>query len=612
MKYFLLLLISIGSVLSAYSQPDSTQIRLNAYLKEDTVKVEMLIDACINATYKSDTRVLHWATQARTLAEKLNYALGSIRAINCIGNYYFEKGLFDKAMLYYTESLKLAEARNDARNIIISKSNVANVFTHMRKPQQAIQLFKECDALLMVGKDSLSQHRAAILTNLATAYSKIPKHDSAIHFYKKVYHISKKLSIGFGIAISQSNLANEYYAIKHYPEALEALKEAEQMVKKMSLSFLEATLYASFGKVYAALGDTEKGIDYLTKGADMAMVNKNLNSLYLIYKTQQEIYAHAGDYKNAYKTSLLFIQVNDSLMSVEKDKTVTELNIQYETEKKEARIAALQQEKSISELTSERKTLLLYIIVAAALLVTVVAYFIFTRYKYQQEKQLLTARVTYEQDLNKSILKSIKAQMNPHFFYNALNTIQSYIFTDDKRNASTYLNKFSNLTRMILEMSEKERVLLTQEVKLLTLYLELEQSRFNDNFTFTFEVDAAIDQEMISIPPMLIQPYVENAIKHGLLHKQGERTVSIRITREHKYLTIMIDDNGIGRKESAHINQSRKDKPASFATSANQTRLDILNQSKSNKLGVQYIDKQHANQTPAGTTVIITIPLSYE
>ena len=214
-----------------------------------------------------------------------------------------------------------------------------------------------------------------------------------------------------------------------------------------------------------------------------------------------------------------------------------------------------------------------------------------------------------EQNLSKSVLTSIKAQMNPHFFYNALNTIQAYIFTNDADNASKYLSKFSKLTRKILEMSEADLVKLSEEIDTLKLYLELEQSRFEDDFTFHIYVDDSVDLEMTRLPPMLVQPYVENAIKHGLLHKQGNKTVEIRFEKRDAYIYISIEDNGIGRQMSNELNTIKKNKHKSFATDANAKRIDVLNKSTANQVSFEIIDKMDENNLPTGTCVLLKIPL---
>jgi LytS/YehU family sensor histidine kinase len=200
--------------------------------------------------------------------------------------------------------------------------------------------------------------------------------------------------------------------------------------------------------------------------------------------------------------------------------------------------------------------------------------------------------------------------MNPHFFYNALNTIQSFIYSDDKKMASSYLAKFSKLTRMILEMSEKENVNLSDELLALQLYLELEEVRFEEtDFHYFIITDEDLDMEMVQIPSMMIQPYVENAIKHGLLHKSGKKDLAIRIRQDVGILVVEVEDNGVGREKSAKINASKNEKWTSFSTGANEKRLEILNRGRSKAIGVKIHDK-YENQIGSGTIVKISIPLN--
>jgi len=240
---------------------------------------------------------------------------------------------------------------------------------------------------------------------------------------------------------------------------------------------------------------------------------------------------------------------------------------------------------------------------------------VYTYYKWQitllyKRNKLLSEKIELEKHLNASILTSIRSQMNPHFFYNALNTIQSFIFSDDKKNAAVYLSKFSKLTRTILEHSERERIPLTEEIMALTLYLEIEKVRFNDDFDFRIHVNEHLDKDQVRIPPMLIQPYVENAIRHGLLHKKEKKELHIDFKQEDGFLTVIVDDNGIGRKRSEELNRTRQGAHRSFASTANQTRLEILNKDSRTKTAVRYIDKTDWENSSIGTTVIIHIPMN--
>lgn len=248
----------------------------------------------------------------------------------------------------------------------------------------------------------------------------------------------------------------------------------------------------------------------------------------------------------------------------------------------------------------------------AALLFSLMYLYFKNRLKNERKNNKLREdKNKLEQELKQSMLSSIKSQMNPHFLFNALNTIQSYIYTNDKENASQYLGKFSELTRMILDMSNKEIVSLAEEIKSLKLYVELEQLRFEDKLVYEFVIDEHLSLDMAFIPSMLIQPYVENAIKHGLLHQKSPWRLTITFTENGNGVDVIVDDNGVGRQRSAELNrQKNKKQHESFATSANQKRLEILNKDINNAIAIKIIDKVDHFGNALGTCIQLHIPFA--
>ena len=231
--------------------------------------------------------------------------------------------------------------------------------------------------------------------------------------------------------------------------------------------------------------------------------------------------------------------------------------------------------------------------------------------KIEQKNQLELDKINLEKNVNKSKLKAIKSQMNPHFFYNALNTLQSYILSNEKKQAVDYLSKFSNLTRTILEMTEKDFTSVSDEIKTLSLYLDIEKARFEEDFSYEITTNSKTENDHIKIPTMLLQPYVENAIKHGLLHKQGKKELHISFEKTNDIIKITIDDNGIGRQRSAELNAIKNKNHISFATEATQNRIDLLNQYTHKNISIVIVDKSNALDQSLGTTVIFEIPISY-
>lgn len=250
-------------------------------------------------------------------------------------------------------------------------------------------------------------------------------------------------------------------------------------------------------------------------------------------------------------------------------------------------------------------------ILGLGLLLLLYVYYKWQIRKIEKRNLLLLEKVNLEKNLNQSKLKAIKSQMNPHFFYNALNTLQSYILSNDKKQAVNYLSKFSNLTRTILEMTEKETVSVSEETKTLGLYLEIEKARFEDDFSYDIKIGSTVDAESIKIPTMLLQPYVENAVKHGLLHKKGKKHLQVLFEKEDDILKITIDDNGIGRQKSGELKAIKNKKHQSFATEAMQNRVALLNQYTRKNITIHYTDKVNKSNQPAGTLVVFEIPITF-
>jgi LytS/YehU family sensor histidine kinase len=203
--------------------------------------------------------------------------------------------------------------------------------------------------------------------------------------------------------------------------------------------------------------------------------------------------------------------------------------------------------------------------------------------------------------------------MNPHFMFNALNAIQSMIYSEDKKKAMDYLAKFSLLMRKILTNSIKSVISLDEEIEMLLLYLEIEQARYGKLFSYRIHLDPTLESDEVAIPPMLIQPFVENAIEHGLLHKQGEKQLLMQFEKETggDNLRIIIEDNGVGRQQSQAYKEQRPSH-MSFANEANEKRINLIQQRYQKEASLEIEDLIDRQGHAAGTRVTIKIPMHLE
>lgn len=224
-------------------------------------------------------------------------------------------------------------------------------------------------------------------------------------------------------------------------------------------------------------------------------------------------------------------------------------------------------------------------------------------YKSQLKKELKETQLKNE--LMATKLTAIKSQMNPHFIFNSLNSIQDLVLQQDANNAYNYIGKFAKLVRTILHHSDLEYVEFDEEIDLLKLYLELEKLRFKNDFTYEIKTPHNTD---IIIPPMLIQPFIENALKHGLLHKKGAKTLVLDFKINEETLTCSITDNGIGRAASKIINARQNKGHKSFTLQSMEHRFKILKESTKQEAGVLFKDLTLENGVGSGTVVTLTIP----
>lgn len=233
---------------------------------------------------------------------------------------------------------------------------------------------------------------------------------------------------------------------------------------------------------------------------------------------------------------------------------------------------------------------------------------LFVRWRIAQVRKKEAMKADFDRKLANVELNALRAQMNPHFIFNCLNSIDYYILKNDTEKASDYLNRFSRLIRLILQNSRSEYVNLKDELESLRLYIEMESLRFEHQFDYAVKIGRGLNMEEIEIPPMLLQPYVENAIWHGLVHKQGKGRLDLSITRENGSLHCVIEDNGIGREESRRLKSKTATRRKSMGMAITQDRIGMINKLYNAHASVEVTDLKGDDGQPKGTRVELRIP----
>lgn len=250
--------------------------------------------------------------------------------------------------------------------------------------------------------------------------------------------------------------------------------------------------------------------------------------------------------------------------------------------------------------------LILYLLFCIGLLIVILMIFgfIILRNKRLQKRNKL------EKELIQHMQKAVNQQMNPHFIFNTLNSIQYFLLNNDKISSSKYISKFSQLMRITLDNSQTTLISLITEIEAIKLYLELEQIRYKNKFIFELIIDPEIDIELILIPPLIIQPHIENAIWHGFMHIEDEQkgNLKVQFNYDNNNVKCILEDNGIGRKRAEEIKNLNKPEHKSLGTKITKSRIDIINQMFNCKIEIKYIDLYNTDEIPAGTRVEIIFP----
>ncbi len=363
-----------------------------------------------------------------------------------------------------------------------------------------------------------------------------------------------------------------------------------------------ATFYAAQGQFQNASVQLQNNYVLSEKKGDLAVQMETALQLY-------EVYRQSGQNKLADRAYKKYLVLSDSLknqkLQDQDDLIQNQLalrtvekqidNLERERELDQQTILLLKRETNLDQERFEQQRLLVYFLIGILIVFAGVSVFVYRNIKAKKRAHQLL------------YLKTLRAQMNPHFIFNSLNSVNNYIGKSDERAANKYLSKFAKLMRQVLEHSQVEFISLAQEKEVLQLYLELEHERFKDQFDYEFIVDPTLSLESITIPPMLVQPFIENAIWHGLRYRDTDGLLSVHITAREKWIEIAIKDNGIGRNKSRALKTENQKKHQSTGMQNVESRTELIKAVFKAKIDYEIIDLPN----DAGTHILIKL-YSYE
>jgi tetratricopeptide (TPR) repeat protein len=512
------------------------------------------------------------------------------------GWFHYNHRDLTSALLHFNAALETGEILNDKSVQADAWFGIGLAyysFDDMDSMQPAIENY------LAMADPLTQQSRIADAHRLLGAFHRSKgRFQEAIDANQRSYDVAASISDSLQMGAALNHIAWYYYEMGNLDKSLEIYRKNIGFYHSGGGNPL-ANIYGNMGNIYRDWERYPEAIEYYDKSIELALTNNDLYNLSWLYEDISNMYQRIGDYRQAYENMKLALQYQDSLASVTYQQSMAGARAQYEAEKNARELELL-------SLKLQRNRFVNWTLgIGIALIITIAALIITrSRLKSRQRIEAMNRRIS---ELNQT---NLRQQMNPHFIFNTLNSIQYYVFQNDKISSNNYMTKFAALIRKTLENSRHTTITIKEELDTLNLYLELESLRFKEKFDWDIRVDEEIDSLAYKIPTMLIQPYVENAITHGLMNKEnGKGNIRIELELSADQILCTIEDNGIGRARAQEIKLQKNNQHQSMGTTITESRLKLVNELYGKNMKVHYTDLADAAGNPAGTRVQVNFPI---
>lgn len=506
------------------------------------------------------SKALQFNFKALKIYEQTRNNVKLARIYNNIGVIYKSQNELFKAQVYYEKCLKIQEKLND-KNIGITYNNIGLVYLERKDYTKSLEYFNEA-------KTSFEKHpnprgQGELYNNLGSYYKATNNPKLAIEHLKNALVKFKSIDDKFGSSDSYGILGTIYSDQKQYDLAIEAINKSLQIGKELRVLDRVQASERELSYIYEKLGRTTEALAH-----------------YKLYSATKDSVTNAETIKNSIRTEMNF----------EFDRKVL---LQHEEQEKKELV--FEEQKKTNQIK-------LFLSFSLTLLLSGIAFLIYNRKQLKKTLTLEKEVAVYEQ-------KALHLQMNPHFIFNCLGSISSFIVQNSTEAAIKYLAKFSKLMRLTLEYSKESLIPIDKEIESLQNYLELEQLRFNNKFKFSITKDKEIEDD-VALPPLLLQPFVENAIIHGLNPTVKTGTITIDFSIKNESLVCVIKDDGIGINKSKELKKTLVSMHKSMALDITRKRLEMMEDTTSKKAEVT-IEEMHEKGEIKGTKVVLSLPLQF-
>ncbi len=580
------LLISTG-ICAQMKVLDSLLEQLSAHPQKDTIRVGYLVNTAWQMTHTNPNDAFVYVDEAIQISNDLNWARGIISAWRQKGNLYYVMADNLNAMDAFQKGLKVAQESNQKILEASLYGNLGNIHADLHQNQKALENY----FLYLKTASELGQKpdQVRALSNIGLVYNDMDKWDRGIAYLDSALVIAKEEKNDYFIAAIINNLGIVHKDKQEYETSLTYYKKAAEIAKQNQNKYIEASALNSIGKVNLILENytdaAQSAKVALAISEEIDAVEWQSDSWQVLSSVNEE----QGNMEAALEAYKKHIQLRDSVLNEEKRAELTKKEMQFQLEKQQAEAnEAIKRQRFVKNSAMAGGGILLFS--------SILGYIFYKRRRDTIDKKNLAE---FQTKVAETELKALRSQMNPHFIFNALNSINDYVSKNEMDKATTYLLKFATLTRSILENSEKKWITLKEDLELIDLYIQIEALRLKNKLSHTIQIDDEINAENTLVPPLMLQPFIENSIWHGIAKKDVAGHIAIRVEKEDDMVVCIVDDDGVGRSKKIGIHTSQK----GMGLKITKNRLDIISQLKKVKGSIEIIDKEE------GFRVELKLPL---
>ena len=538
---------------------------------------------------------------AKTLKNKEKYVSSMI----LLGEFYDDNGDFNKAFSLFSEALSVAEESNDIEGMALCKYDLGFLFYKQGTKEKKKIALNNFESAISFSELSGNNFLAAKSYNSASfIYLDLDEIEKAKQSSLKALGLFRVQKKKRRMAQCYLSLSRVYNKKDNYSKALNYLDSSLFIFENLNNQAEINNALLAKSEIYYRKKEFKKAIK-LAKQVENSLTvmgDQKLFAYELLYKINKSI--------NQSSTSLDYLEkseeIKDSLNELTRDRMMESVASELDAK---SQLEILEKEAKINDLELEKNRYWFWALIgisALLLLISLVSYLFYRQNKLKSERE----KIRLEQHSIQLEQNLLRTQMNPHFIANSLAAIQGNIYKQDKEKSVTYLSKFAKLMRFILESSREKEVFLDKEINSLKNYLDLQKLLLEDKLSYKISVAKNVETEELKIPPMLFQPYVENAIIHGIELKQENGNVNVNFELlENSRLKVTIEDDGFGREKVAEIYKKRNLKHLSFSTNITSERIELLNVKSKNRIKINTEDVL-VNGLISGTKVTLVLPVT--